>query len=136
MSVEPETAMRDFLATAQLGLAVGTNLFEGPERPALGDTVCACVFVMQTGGSGPEDELGSGWSLCRHNVQIRVRGAHQSYAAGRDLARAVLKAAHQATVVGFLGTFALQSDPMYLGEDEQGHHHWSFHVRMDAQEQV
>jgi hypothetical protein len=135
MSTEPETALRDYLASAGLGLTVATNLFQGPMRPASGAQEAACVYVLQTGGPAPQDELGTGKAIVPYTVQVRVRSATGEYVNGRTLAKAVWAACHQAAITGFFGISVQQAGPMYLGEDEDGRHQFSFYVTMNAHEQ-
>ncbi len=133
MATAPDDDVYTRLAAAVPGLTAGTNLFTGPVRE-VGDTVPGeCVFVLASGGAAPQAYAGPTAVETRFSgVQVRVRSAKQSFDAGETLARAVCAALHhqQASMSGYINVRALQSEPLYIGEDKAGYHGWSINLEL------
>lgn len=110
----------------------GVDLFTGPVRPAGEGTPVQCVFVRSTGGL-PADRFFVQMDEVRYpTVQVRV--CSPSYQDGMDLARAVYAAAQSARPTGYMDVVSNQSEPFYMDQDENRHHHWSLNFELMYQE--
>lgn len=129
MAVSPDSDVRDTLNGVG-GLVAGTNLFRGPVRPVNAYIPANACFVLATGGPPPEAFCGTATELHYSVVQVRVRSAPREYASGLTMSRAVRDALHHAPPVGYLEIEAQQSEPVYIGTDETGHHEWSINFEL------
>jgi hypothetical protein len=111
-------------------LILGENLFQGGVRAKGEHVPSEAVFVLLTGGIAPQASNGELTSFNRPVVQIRTRGPRLGYARGLERAIEVLKAAHYASVDGYVDVRVNESAPIYLGEDDDGHPEWSNNVTM------
>lgn len=117
--------------TGSTTLVLGTNLFMGPTREGLGDTLC--VFVHCIGGAQPEPFLDGGTqSTFRALVNIVVRGNQEAYATGQALARGCLRNIHLATIPSraYASIRAQVSEPQYDSWNETGSHVWRIAVEL------
>jgi hypothetical protein len=108
------------------------NLTIGPKRP-LGEGVTPqfAVSVLQSGGNQPEPYLGdSGESWHVTRVQVTVRSNLAAFSEGEALARALHRKAHLAVIAGLTYVHAGESDPSYLGSDDEGAHAWVFNLEV------
>jgi hypothetical protein len=98
----------------------GTDIFVG--QPFDGGTVpAACVFVESRPGTPPGLYMHTAkTSLYEPTIEIWVRGATDGHTAAKTLARAIKVTLQTTTVSGYLRTIALDSEPLYLGEDDTG----------------
>lgn len=124
-----------FLASAGLGLVVGTNVFYGlelspPKNPA------QAVFCLSYDGRSPEPYLGDTYSRWEYRVQVLVRRPMGDHAAGLILARNALRAIHLATVTNssasapYSGVYAMQSEPTRLPPSNTEFERFVFNVRL------
>jgi hypothetical protein len=117
------------LLDALSSLTRGTNLFRGPERAPSTAVPSQAVFVLVSGGPASEAYAdGTNVERAYSALQIIVRSNPNDYSGGDTLARQVRAALHHASVPGYLDLRAMQSEPIYLGEDEAGSHRWSINV--------
>lgn len=127
-------AIAQQLAAASLGLTLGTDVFNGRaiEQPARG------VFCLAHGGRPPDDIVGNAAapeiSYQYPRVQIVVREVQQSFGSGETLAKNVRKAVHLKVPAGYIDCRAIESAPLYLGEDDLGRHVWSINVELTIRE--
>ena len=66
-------------------------------------------------------------------VQVRVRSDIQQYETGLQLAREIREAINYAApddLTEFIDARTIDSEPNYLGEDEDGHPEWSINVQL------
>jgi hypothetical protein len=128
----PDIDILTALAAAGIGLSRGINLFCGPPRAANPPTIPhQAVFVLASGG--PEQEAYSDGTTTERRysaVQVRVRSNPRGFDAGNTLARQVRDALHHRTLTGYLDVRAMQSEPIYIGEDEPGHHEFSVNLEL------
>ena len=111
---------------------LGIDLFTGPMRPAGEGAPAQCVFVRSTGGL-PADRFFVQLDEVRYpTVQVRVRSP--SYQQGMDLARAVYAAAQSARPAGYMDVVCNQSEPLYMEQDANRHHHWALNFELMYQE--
>lgn len=117
----------DTKAAGSLTLAAGTNLFVGPER-SYPRTGASAVFVLNTGGPGPETYIGGRRTArFRPTVQVLVRFGSGDLELGEAVARAVFAWLQQQVMTGYLSLYVRDSAPAYLGEFDQ-RHRWSLNV--------
>jgi len=112
----------------------GRNLFRGPVRPPSTEIPHAACFVLASAGPAPEAFSGSTPELRYSAVQVRTRsnaGTTSSvYVDGLTKARATRDALHHATISGYHDVRAMQTEPVYIGVDESGHHEWSINLEL------
>lgn len=131
MSVEQDVAQH--IAPLVAGLTYGTNCREGPVRkrsdnPAVAGAVPdKCVFVLSTAGRKDEPWQNGGGFLWP-SVQIWVRSEVQRYTDGLTLAQAVWDAVDKNPPTGYQEARCGNSGPLYVREDDAGHHEWSINV--------
>lgn len=128
----------DVLAAAGIGLTKGTNLFMGPGRGISDEIPAKSVFVLASGGPPPLIHLNGGSvpDTKEPACQIIIRGEHKAFSAGQTLARAVYAAIHKSSPADNVAgsCLAQQSEPIYIGEDEQGFPGWTINVLLFREE--
>jgi hypothetical protein len=100
-------------------LAVGTNVFVGPELAVNTHTPPSAVFVRDIAGAKPEPYLGNTDDFVRFQVEVVVRTEGNSYSAGDSLARAILNKIQRNPPSGYVSCLVQQSGPEWLGQDEE-----------------
>jgi len=133
MATTPDVDVATRLGAAGIGLTLGTNLFAGPVRAYVDGTVPhQSVFCLATGGPPPEPFCGdpTNKDFRRSKVQVRTRSNLEDFDGGQTLTRNTRNAIHKASVVGYVDVEVLESEPNYLGKDEDGHHEWSINVEL------
>jgi hypothetical protein len=131
VSLSPDTAVRDAL-TGTNSLVSGTNLFAGPIRDLPGTIPDKAVFCLATGGPAPEAfvSAATGNEERYHAVQVRVRGNPRDFASAVTLARGVRDTLHRTVPSGYLECAVRETEPNYLGQDEQGRDDFSINVEL------
>lgn len=71
----------------------------------------------------------AGANLRVPSVIIRVRSTRHDYSSGSVLKEEIYSALERAVPSDTIGITPSQSSPIYLGEDEEGHHEWSINIR-------
>lgn len=126
----PDSDLVTALDTA-LSLASGTNLFRGPVREVSADCPPTAVFCLTTGGPPPSPYIGIGEDFRRSTVQVRIRSdLADTFETGQELARSVLTALQRAVVSGYVWCYVRESEPNYLGQDDNENHEWSVNVEL------
>jgi hypothetical protein len=118
-------------ADVTLTYGTGGNLLLGPVRSFKEAGIeQLAVFVIQSGGQQPLPYMGQdeGWHVSR--VQVTVRSELHSFAAGEALARALHARANRNTPPGYTYCLAAESDPSYLGTDDDGSHRFVFNLNV------
>jgi hypothetical protein len=138
MVAVPETDVVDRLDSAVAALnksGASRNLFPGKVEPP-GDYVPhQAVFVMASGGPAPLAYAGgSAVELDEPSVQVRVRSNPGDYAGGYALRTSVRNALHHQPLTADYIDIGLLQEPLYLGEDEAGHHEWSINLKLQFEE--
>jgi hypothetical protein len=122
------------LASAGLGLTLGTNLFWGKVREV--DTASGvpsqAVFVTPHLSPAPENYCdGSRTPQAREpQLQITVRSGRQDYSGGQSLARSVQDALHDIPPSGYNACRITQAEPVPIGETASGEHLFSLNVHL------
>lgn len=112
---------------------VDGNLLIGPIRSAnVGEIPRECVFVLQSGGDQPMPYMGQPESFYVSRVQVSVRSPLNSFARGEQLARFLHARAHLATPPGYTSVMAVESEPLYVGTDDEGGHRHVFNLDVSA----
>jgi hypothetical protein len=134
MGLKPEETLATYVASEGAGLTLGTSFFYGPVTPDPAE----CCWIFPTGGPGPTRFLGETEVEKHYTMQVRVRGDKQDFDGGLLLARAVSDALHaainDATFAAYLDIIPLQSQPIYLGQDDHGLPEWSQNVEAQFKE--
>jgi len=136
MATDPDGDLVTYLAANIAALTANVNLFAS-KRQAAGDGIPhLAVFVLATGGPGPEAyvEGGSGDERRYSAVQVMSRSAPDEYNASKTLARLILNTLHHATITGYLDVRVLETEPNYLGEDDSGDHLWTSNFELFHEE--
>jgi hypothetical protein len=130
MPTTPDTDVADVLATLSTWTK-GTNLFMGPERaPDVNIPHLAC-FVLATGGAGPMPYADGTTTNLRYSmVQVTVRSAVRGFAAGQTLAREIRDKMHITPPTGYLECRTVQTEPVYVGETEEGSHLFTVNLEL------
>lgn len=133
-SLTPDAAVVTRLAAAGLGLTSGTNLFRGPVRPVGNGVPAKAVFCLAAGGPAPVPYIDAAafGDTYYFDVQVRVRGDRESFAATRSLARSIRNALHRASLSGYLSTVVTESEPISLGFDGSERPEFALNVRLVA----
>ncbi len=116
-------------ANVTLTYGADGNLLIGPVRPA-GEGLMPqlAVYVLQSGGPPPSPYMGQGESWHVTRVQVTVRGAIGAYLTAAALARALHAKAHLLAMAGYTYCKAGESDPAYLGTDDENAHRFVFNL--------
>ena len=126
----PDNDIASALQTAGVG-TVGTNIFRGGIRPVSGLIPHAAIFVLPTGGSGPDPLINAGATdYSRPTVQMIIRGNVGAYITTLTTAKSCITAVHKATIAGYFQVLARNPDPLYLGLDDTEHPMFSVNVEL------
>lgn len=132
MPLEPDLDVATVIA-AGTALTIGVDLFHSPVRAPGPNVPSKCVFVLANGGL-PSRPIKGQTDERRPRVDIRVRSDPDSvpgaYAAGLALARAVFDAVDQKPPATYCDARCLNSQPSYMGPDEDRHHEWVIPVQL------
>lgn len=128
MAADNDIASR--LQSAGVG-TVGTDIFRGAMRAPSSQIPNAALFVVPTGGGGPDPLVDAGASdYSRPTVQILVRGDVGTYITTQTTATSALTAVHKSTIAGFFQVLARTPEPLYLGLDDTEHPLFSVNVEL------
>ncbi len=116
----PATDVATELAGAGIGLTLGTNLFMGPMRDASASVPKNVVFVKGLPGGLPQRTMGESDEIRSPLVSVNVRWT--TFDAGDTKIRQVQEALQAATISGYIDVVAQQSEPLVLGQDNEGLH--------------
>lgn len=108
------------------GLVLDKNVFAGQERSALRGV----FFFTDIGGLEPEGYCGELRVKKHGRVQIRHRGDPKRYKDSLAKMRDVWGATHYAPISGYFEVRCVESDPNFLGEDDDGNPVWTLNVDM------
>lgn len=111
------------LAMAGISLTLGTNIFTGPLREVSDSIPKNAVFVKGLPGGLPERTMGQINELRSPLVSVQTRWT--TFNGGDTKVRAIQEALHAVAINGYLDVVAQQSEPFYLGQDNEGLHLWS-----------
>lgn len=113
-----------------LSLAVGRNLFVGPERATRAEVPDFAVFAQNVTAAAPTPYVNDRFDFSRFVVQLLVRSAPGGFTQGELLARNILARLHREKPTGYVTCLAQQAGPAYLGEDEGRRHRWSLNFEL------
>lgn len=131
----PDVAVAAKLDTDVGALTLGTNLFEGKARAPNDQIPHEAVFVLSSGGAPPLAYGGqTSEEMLFPSVQCIVRSNPRDFFGGRTLAKTVHDALHHQALAGYLDVNVQESEPLYLGEDDTGHHEWSLNFELWIEE--
>lgn len=137
MANDPELDLQAYLngkvgTASGITLTTGTNLFTGPERANKVGVPSQAVFIRNSGGP-PKMPYVNGSPQGDDNqsaLQLIVRSNPNDYAGGQLFARDVLALVHRAVVTGYVYVLARQSEPNYVGQNDQALHQFSLNFIM------
>lgn len=130
MATAPDTDVAAAIVAAALGYTEGTNLFRGKMRAVGGGIPTKAVFVLATGGPAPETYANSSTKFFFSAVQIMIRSDERDFQSGQADARAIRNALHHVDLAGYITVNAQESEPLYLGEADEGYHLWSVNLEL------
>ncbi len=133
MAKNPAIDLATYLGTNLGTVALGTDLFHGPEKAYVpkGNVPAECVFCIASGGPPPRLFLqgGNSWDG-RYSVQVIVRSDQEDYAGGLVLAKSVVDTLHLATITNWYHVGVTHPEPIYLGKNENDLHRWSINFTL------
>ncbi len=132
MATDPDGDVVTYLAANVVALTANANLFASKEQ-AEGDGIPhEAVFVLASGGPAPEAYLdgNSGTERQYSGLQIMTRSEPRDYNAGKALARSVRNTLHHSAISGYIDVRTNETEPLYLGEDGDGHHRWTTNLEL------
>ena len=135
----PEVDIATLIGTAIAQFTLGTNVVHGPVRPAR-DFPARAAFCFPSGGPAPDAILNDAQTKIRNAaVIIRIRESKNNtdpgaFESGLSLARSVRDTIHYAALTGYIDVRVNESEPIYLGEDEDGHPEFQLNVSLNIEE--
>lgn len=126
----PASDIAVHLAGSGISLTQGTNLFTGPIREvsSVGNVPKDAVFVKGLPGGLPERTMGQEDEIRSPLVTIQVRNT--GFNDGDTGARDIQEVMQGVEINGYLDIDAQQSEPFYIGQDNEGLHMWSLIYRL------
>ncbi len=107
-----------------LGLTLNTDLFCSTQRAAGAQVPVDAVFVFGNSGIPPLRSMGEVAEIRRALVTIRVRWS--TFGAGDVKVRGIMNLLQAEPAATYLSKVLLtESEPLPLGQDDQGNHLWS-----------
>lgn len=128
MSKNVPNDLGTFLASAGLGLTLGTNIFIGPVRDSMGNIPNDSVFLIGGAGSRPERTMGEVSEIKRAIVHVRVRS--RTFNTGYTLARGIKDAVQGSSITDYIDSYGTDSEPLVLGQDNEGRYMFNLGIAM------
>jgi hypothetical protein len=116
----PATDVATHLAGMGISLTLGTNLFTGGIRDVRTGVPKNAVFVKGLPGGLPERTMGEVDEIRSPLVSVNVRWT--TFDGGDTKIRQIQEALQAATISGYIDVAAQQSEPLVLGQDNEGLH--------------
>ena len=125
MTHNPASDVADILdGDSGLELTLGIDLFKSTQRATSAQVPSNAVFVFGNSGIPPIRTMGEVAEVRRALVTIRVRW--KGFGAGDIKVRGIMNLLQAEPAATYLSKVLLtESEPLPLGEDEQGNHLWS-----------
>lgn len=133
MPLSPEVDLVDELVTA-LSLTAGTDIFDSPVRPPGRGVAEKAIFISPSGGPAPQALAGQALAIRRSALTVRVRGDQSDFDGGLSFARSARDAIQYAALAAYIDVRIQETDPIYLGQDDEEHHEWNINVEMSFKE--
>ena len=127
--VNPADDVKDQLNTKNVATS-GTNLFVGPVRPVSQYVPANCIFVLAYGGAPGERFLSGGAKTENRYPSVQVTVRWNDFSTGYAKARAVYDALDAETISGYWNVKGLHSEPLFIGQDENGNYRWTVNFEM------
>ena len=119
-----QTTVQNILQGQGLNVA-DSDIYAGPLHEKMGD---ACITIVESGGPGALNRMGSTESIQQPHVQVTIRNS--DYTDGKSDADDVWALLQDSNPSGYSRSTMLQSSPNPLGKDSEGRHKWSVNVRL------
>jgi hypothetical protein len=104
----------------------GANLFVGTMKPPSTHIPVKSAWILPSGGPAPEHVFGHAYNIRQPTVQILVRGG--AYKESRDFAQSIYNALNGASPTGLWPILPMQSEPVWVGPDENNNFIWSINL--------
>lgn len=134
---QPEFDLATYLngktgAVSGVTLTLATNLFMGPERANKVGVPSQAVFVRNAGGlpAMPYFNNSPNGDDRQSSIQIIARSNPNDYGGGSTFARDVFTLVQRASISPYVYVLCRQSDPIYVGQNDQALHQFSINVLM------
>lgn len=126
----PARDLVDYLdGDSSVGLTKGTNLFSGTMRAVKEGIVPAnAVFVRSAAGADPVRSMRQVEEVLTAVAFVYVRWNTQK--GGDAKVRAIRNTIQGVTISNYIDTFAQDSEPTQLGQDEEGNHMFLLAIEM------
>ena len=134
MAERLDIALATHLGDDVAALTLGASVFYAPVSPPNDFVPDEAVFCILGGGAAPIAKNGQADVISQPECQIRVRGAKRDYTGGLDLARLVLASVNFAPLTDYIDVRAVESEPNFLGNDDQDSPEWSINVAAQVEE--
>ncbi len=108
---------------AGISLTLGTNLFTGPLREVSASVPRDAIFIKGLPGGLPERTMGQVDEIRSPLVSVQVRNT--SFNGGDTKVRDIQETLTGVVIAGYLDIATQQSEPLYIGQDNEGLHLWS-----------
>lgn len=134
MATQPDLDIVNRLDSQVASLTKNTNLFRSKVRAISGQIPSVAAFCLASGGPPPQG-YADGTAINRRysGVQIRVvalANTDNNFKTGQDLAKECRDAVHHAALSGYIDVRVLETEPIYIGENNDRHHEWSINVEL------
>jgi len=116
----PATDVATHLAGMGISLTLGTNLFTGGIRDVRTGIPKNAVFVKGLPGGLPQRTMGEENEIRSPLVSVNVRWT--TFDGGDTKMREIQEVLQAATISGYIDVMAQQSEPLVLGQDNEGLH--------------
>ena len=130
----PVEDLQDYINANEAALTTADNLFIGPVEPTSSLFPAECVFLLPTGGISPQGFVGMDTYVWFNDIQIRIRWTKKRFWDGYTLARRLRALLHYAPIADTISVLVRESEPNYIGEDDEGNPEWSLNVTMEKRE--
>lgn len=125
-----DVAVMDRLVAAGV-VTKGSTGFMGPVRRPNGAVPSKAMFALVTGGRAPIEFMDAASGSQKYStVQVRVRGNAGQFQDGQTFARAAWTALHAQSLSGFISCLVRESEPVFLGFDENECPEWTLNVEL------
>lgn len=116
------------IAAAGVGFTLGSNMFEGYDRPTDEYIPVNALFVR--GGGGPAPDRVMGLSKEERTAVVHLRMRWNRFEEGDAKIRSVMEALQGTTISGYQDVDPVQSEPIPLPPTEERHVMWLLSYRM------
>lgn len=132
MSHVPALDLATEIATQEVTLTLGTNIFHGSIRAPDSFIPKNAVFVWGDSGRAPLRTMGDPDEIRIAVVHVRIRNAN--FSTGSTLAHSIMNLLRGDDVSTYLEVKVAISEPRSMGQDSEGNHFFGMEYLMTYQE--